>query len=265
MSKIVGICNLSPESFSDGEKVAQPVQERISALITDGADIIDLWAVSTAPDAPIITEKEELSRLQQVFLLIQQFPDTVFSLDTTRASVAHLGIEHWVSIINDVSWWRADPAMYTLIAETGVQYVMMYCKNISGRADKEKIVYPQGIVSHVIDFFHTQITLADQAGVSRSQIILDPWMGVFVSHDQMDSVKLLQAIPEIKKAFDLPVYICTSRKGFLGKLSQDNGPSDRVGSSLASSLYAIQQGAEYVRVHDVRWMSQMVEVMGKII
>ena len=102
--------------------------------------------------------------------------------------------------------------MYGLVAETGVQYVLMYCKNPSGNADKDIIRYPQGIVAHVIDFFHTQIAAAEQAGMSRDQIILDPGMGAFVSQDPMDSVRLLQAIPEIKKTFSLPVYICTSRK-----------------------------------------------------
>ncbi len=264
MSKIVGICNLSPESFSDGEKVAQPVEERIVSLIADGADIIDLWAVSTAPDAPMISEQEELTRLQEAFSLITKFPTIQFSLDTTRASVARIGIEHGISMINDVSWWRADSVMYALIAETGVQYVMMYCKNISGGADKEVIEYPKGIVFHVIDFFHTQIAVAEQAGVSRSQIILDPGMGVFVSQDPMDSVKLLQAIPAIKKEFNLPVYVCTSRKGFLGKISHDHGPSDRVGSSLASSRYAIQQGVDYIRIHDVRWMRQVANLFRKL-
>jgi dihydropteroate synthase len=98
----------------------------------------------------------------------------------------------------------------------------MYCKNVSGQADREVISYSEGIVAHVIDFFHTQINLVLQAGISREQIILDPGMGAFVSQDPMDSIRLLQAIPEIKKTFDLPVYVCTSRKGFLGKLSDDN-------------------------------------------
>lgn len=260
MGKLVGICNLSPESFSDGDNMQIALQTRIENLIADGADIIDLWAVSTAPDAPVISEQEEIARLQEAFSLIKKFPDISFSLDTTRASVARLGIDYGVSMINDVSWWRADPSMYTLMAETGVQYVLMYCKNASGRADKENIDYPQGIVAHVIDFFHTQITLAEQAGVGREQIILDPGMGAFVGQDPMDSVRLLQAIPEIKKEFHLPVYICTSRKGFLGKLSHDNWPADRVGSSLASSHYAIQQGADYIRMHDVRRMRQMIAI-----
>lgn len=261
MGRLVGICNLSPESFSDGDNTQIALQTRIENLIADGADIVDLWAVSTAPDAPMISEEEELSRLQESFSLIAQFPHIQFSLDTTRASVARLGIQYWITMINDVSWWRADPAMYALIAETGVQYVLMYCKNASGRADREPIIYPNGIISHVIDFFHTQIALAEKAGVSRGQIILDPGMGVFVSQDPMDSIALLQAIPEIKKTFGLSVYICTSRKGFLGKLSQDQWPADRVGSSLATSQYAIQQGADYIRIHDVRRMRQMIDII----
>lgn len=261
MVKLVGICNLSPESFSDGNSTQIALQTRIENLIADGADIIDLWAVSTAPDAPMISEEEELSRLQEAFSLISQFPHIQFSLDTTRASVARLGIHHGITMINDVSWWRVDPAMYSLVAETGVQYVLMYCKNDSGRADKEPILYPQGIVSHVIEFFHTQIALAEKAGVRREQIILDPGMGAFVSHDPMDSIRLLQSIPEIKKIFKLSVYICTSRKGFLGKLSKDNWPADRVGSSLATSHYAIQQGADYIRIHDVRWMRQVTDAI----
>ena len=261
MVQLVWICNLSPESFSDGEQTLIPLYERITTLIADGADIVDLWAVSTAPDAPMISEQEEIARLQEAFSLIAQFPDTIFSLDTTRASVARLGIQHKIAMINDVSWWRADPAMYPLIAETGVQYVLMYCKNTSWHADREEVNYPQGIVAHVIDFFHTQIHLALQAGVHREQIILDPGMGAFVSQDPMDSVRLLQAIPVLKKEFELAIYICTSRKGFLWKLTKDNGPQDRVGSSLATSQYAIQQGAEYIRIHDVSWMRQMVETM----
>lgn len=265
MTKIVWICNLSPESFSDGEKTQFPINKRIADIIADWADIIDLGAVSTAPDAPVISEDEELSRLEHIFPLIKQFPDTTFALDTTRASVARIGIEYGIAMINDVSWWRADPAMYALLAETGISYVMMYCKNPSGNADKELTDYPQGIVSHVLDFFRTQITVAEQAGMSRDQIILDPGMGAFVSHDPMDSIRLLQAIPEIKKIFDLPVYICTSRKWFLGKLSHDTGPADRVGSSLASSRYAIQQSADYIRIHDVRWIKQYIQLSNSLV
>lgn len=262
MVQIVWICNLSPESFSDGGSVAQPLQERIDALVADGVDMIDFWAVSTAPDAPIISVEEELDRLASLWDMKVSVP---FSVDTISAVVAREAIQHGATMINDVSWWRADAEMYKVIGETGVQYVMMYCKNPSGRADRQEIVYPEWIVQHVMEFFATQIALAEKAGVRREQIILDPWMGAFVSQDPMDSIKLLQAIPLIKKEFALPVYVCASRKWFLWKLSHDLWASDRVGSSLATAMYAIEQWADYMRVHDVRWTRQMVEVMKKVI
>ena len=220
MTKIVWICNLSSESFSDGKEIAKPLDERITAMIADGADIIDLWAVSTAPGAPEINEAEELQRVQQALPIIQKFTDMIFSLDTTRASVASMGIKQWITMINDVSGGRADEEMFSLIVATGMQYVMMYCKNDSGKADKQLIIYTQWIVDTVIEFFQTQIAIAAQAGIHREQIILDPGMGAFVSQDPDDSIRLLQAIPLIKKTFDLPIHICTSRKWFLGKLVQ---------------------------------------------
>ncbi len=261
MVQIVGICNLSPESFSDGDIASQPLQERIAALVADGADMIDFGAVSTAPAAPIISVEEELQRLKPLFENKVPVP---FSVDTTSAAVAHEAIAHGAIMINDVSGGRADPEMFAVIAQSGVPYVMMYCKNPNGRADREEIFYPEWIVQHVMEFFRAQIALAEQAGVARQQIILDPGMGVFVSQDPLDSVRLLQAIVQIKEEFALPVYVCTSRKGFLWKISQDTGPSDRVGSSLASVMYAMHQWVDYVRVHDVRWTKQMVEVMKKL-
>jgi len=261
MVQIVWIYNLSPESFSDGDNVALPLQERLAALVVDGADMIDFWAVSTAPDAPIISVEEELQRLKPLLEIKVPVP---FSVDTTSAAVAHEAIGHGAIMINDVSGGRADPEMFAVIAQSGVPYVMMYCKNPNGRADREEILYPEWIVQHVMDFFRTQIALAEKAGVARQQIILDPGMGAFVSQDPLDSVKLLQAIAQIKEEFVLPVYVCTSRKWFLWKLSHDTGPSDRVGSSLASAMYAMHQGVDYVRVHDVRWTKQMMEVWKKL-
>lgn len=261
MVQIVGICNLSPESFSDGDIVSQPLQERIAALVADGVDMIDFGAVSTAPDAPVISVEEELQRLKDLFAIKVSVP---FSVDTTSSVVAREAIAHGAIMINDVSGGRADPEMFAVIAKSGVPYVMMYCKNPNGRADREEILYPEWIVQHVMEFFRTQIALAEKAGVARQQIILDPGMGAFVSHDPLDSIKLLQAIAQIKEEFALPVYVCTSRKWFLGKISHDIGPSDRVGSSLASIMYAMHQGVDYVRVHDVRWTKQMVEVSKKL-
>ena len=127
--------------------------------------------MSTAPDAPVISVEEELLRLQPLFATKVTVP---FSVDTTSAAVAHEAIAHGAIIINDVSGGRADADMFGMIAQSGVQYVLMYCKNPNGRADREEITYPEGIAQHVMEFFRMQIALAEQAGVSREQIILDP-------------------------------------------------------------------------------------------
>lgn len=140
MVQIVGICNLSPESFSDGDIVSQPLQERIAALVADGVDMIDFGAVSTAPDAPVISVEEELQRLKDLFAIKVSVP---FSVDTTSSVVAREAIAHGAIMINDVSGGRADPEMFAVIAKSGVPYVMMYCKNPNGRADREEILYPE--------------------------------------------------------------------------------------------------------------------------
>lgn len=120
--------------------MAQPLQERIAALIVDGADMIDFGAVSTAPDAPIISVEEELIRLKPV---LENKVSVPFSVDTTSALVAHEAIAHGAIMINDVSGGRADAEMFSVIAKGGVPYVMMYCKNPNGRADREEILYPE--------------------------------------------------------------------------------------------------------------------------
>lgn len=261
MTKIVWILNISHDSFSDGRLYTRDeLHKRILELIDDGANIIDVGAESTAPGSTPIWAEEEHQRLKDFFALLQvnKYP-IPFSLDTTKASIASLGIQSGVTMINDVSGGRVDPDMLTLIAQTGISYVIMYCKDPSGRASHDMVKYPNGIIPHLIQYFDQRVGECLQAGIGRSQIILDPGMGKFVSNDYRDSITVLQSIALLKQNFQLPVYIGTSRKWFLKEITPDHGPVDRVGSSLASSLYAMTQGADYLRVHDVRWMRQTID------
>lgn len=260
MSKIVWIFNLSPESFSDGKQYTnKEIHQKIEELISDGADIIDIGAESTAPGSTPINAEEELRRLNFIFSIIKEY-NIPFSLDTTKSEVAKIWIDHGVSIINDVSGGRTDGDMMPLIAaHINIEYVMMYCKNPSGRANHERIIYPKGIVNHIIDYFHERVVEAQCHGIRTKQLILDPGMGAFVSSDYHDSVQILQHIDTFKKEFDLPVFIGTSKKWFLKNISPDQGPNDRVWSSLTSSLYAMRQWADYIRVHDVRRMRQALD------
>ncbi len=260
-SKIVWVLNLAPDSFSDG-KIYNHEQliERIIFLKDSWADIIDIGAESTAPWSQPISLDEELWRLEVFFGVIENFSDTIFSLDTMKAWVAKKGIEKWVKIINDVSGGRFDEDMFSLISQNPeIKYVLMYAKNESWRADLKENNNQEHILEIVMKFFEERIWKAENLGIRKDQIILDPWMGAFISTDYTDSVKILQNLQIIKDRFNLPLFVWTSRKWFLGKLALDNWPQDRLGSSLASSIYACFQGADFIRVHDVRETRQFID------
>ena len=260
MTKIVWVLNLTPDSFSDGrERSPGDAWKAIQLLIEDGADIIDVGAEATGPTSNQISEEEELTRLSDFFESAWMF-EVPFSLDTMKSKVARTWLASWVKMINDVSWWRFDPEMYSIVADTDASYVMMYCKNPTWRADFEVRDTSKNILEIVTDFFDNRIEKALQAGITREQLILDPGMWSFVSTDPDDSRTLLRAIPLLKERYWLPVYIWTSRKWFLGKKSYDHWPKDRIWSTLASSVFALSQWASYIRVHDVRRMKQFLHI-----
>ncbi|NUJ97833.1 dihydropteroate synthase [Candidatus Gracilibacteria bacterium] len=260
-SKIVGVLNLSPDSFSDGKKYTpKELRERITYLSNSGADIIDVGAESTAPGSSPVSLKEEYQRLEIFFEVIGDFPHIFFSLDTMKAEVAKIGIKKGVKMINDVSGGRFDEKMFPLIAQNeNISYVLMYAKKSSGRADLLPNISQEDILKVIEGYFIKRIGEAQKQGIKKEQIILDPGMGAFISPDYKDSLKVLQNISMIKNNFSLPLFIGTSRKGFLSKLTSDTGASDRLGSSLASSIFATLHGADFIRVHDIRETKQFIE------
>ena len=262
LPKIVGILNVTPDSFSgDGVLNIQNLEQQIQTMIEQGADVIDVGAESTAPGSQKITVEDELERLEKVFQIVTN--KAQFSIDTVNAQTAAAAIDAGFVMVNDVSGGRADADMFFVIAERGVQYVMMYCKNESGRADLED--NQQNVFQNIVDFFDEQTEKAFAAGIKKEQLILDPGMGAFISTKAEDSVEVLNQILELKKRYGLPVYIGASRKGFLSQLATyDFGAKKRTGSSLAVALYAAQQGADFIRVHDVLETRQMLEVYPRI-
>lgn len=263
-SKIVWVLNLSPDSFSDGKDYTlNELGNQIQKLIDDGVDIIDVGAESTAPGSSPISTEEELGRLKNFFAIISYFREKgiVFSLDTKKSKIAQIGIDAGIKIINDVSGGRYDPYMVDVIAKNrNISYIIMYCKNEYWHADLEPEKNPWDIFTTVTHFFDTTLPYMVSRGVHQEQIILDPGMGSFVSTDENDSIRILYLLPELKKRYQLPILVGTSRKWFLGKISPDKGPNDRIASSLVSSIYALDRWADYVRVHDVYEMRQAITV-----
>jgi len=263
-TKLVAVCNLSVESFSgDGfTDYTDPelLWQYLQWLMDQWADMIDIWAVSTAPWAPQIDFEQEYARLKVFFDICRECV-LPFSLDTRDARIAALWIASGVQMINDVSWWRYDPDMIALIAaHPQVKYVIMYSKAPHGAADKSPRSSVWDIMEEICEFLNECIAYCISQWVDRDQLILDPGMGWFLSPDPQDSIRVLQCIAMIKERYHLPVYLGTSRKWFLGKLAPDQWPHNRLWSSLASWLYAMQQWVDYLRVHDIAETRQMLLV-----
>lgn len=261
MAHLVWVLNLSPNSFSDGKQWnEEELIARIQELQKDGADIIDIWAEATNPSSCAVTLDEELNRLATFFDCCDQI-EIPYSLDTVKSQVAVEGIKHWVTMINDVSGGRFDDEMYSIVADHKFKYVMMYCKNPTWRADLQARESWISVVETIIDFFDQQLEIAYRKWILKDQIIIDPGMWAFISTDPNDSKVVLQSLWLLKERYELPVYACTSRKWFHSKVTYDTGAQDRVWSSIASSWFAILQGADYIRVHDVRWAKQFLDIM----
>jgi len=255
--KIISILNISPESFSDGMNAESHTYDTLAEHIARWADIVDIGAQSTAPWAIDIWVDEERKRLQAFFNTKKSdSPIYPFAVDTRHASIAQYAIEQWAIMINDVSGGRHDPEMYTVIANNPtIHYVCMYAQHTDGIA--KPWAQSWNIVDTITNFFDERIQTMKADGIQDSQIILDPGMGAFVSDDYHDSITILHHITTLKSRFPYPLYICPSRKWFLKHICPDSWPSDRLWSSLASSLYALQQGADYIRIHDFHIFRQL--------
>ncbi|HRI35522.1 MAG TPA: dihydropteroate synthase [bacterium] len=206
--EIVGILNLSPDSFSDGHICETlSVSERLRILVEDGADRIDVGGESTAPGSSPIDERTELSRLQPFFQEARTC-SIPFSVDTMKSRVALAGIEAGSDMINDVSGGRSDPRMLDLLSEhPSVRYVLMYSAHSGGRPDKKKPSRSEDILADVSRFFETRLHACALVGMRQEQIILDPGIGAFVSPDPEDSLRILRNIRTLKERFDQPIYV----------------------------------------------------------
>ena len=219
--RIMGVCNVTPDSFSgdgwmsEGNSYQQlargnELQMQLLNMIEQGADIVDVGGESTAPGSQPITQEVEMRRLRFVLESVKGLLETrpsveaKFSIDTVNSATAQEAIQHGFTYINDVSGGRHDEKMFDLLAANpSVNYVMMYCKNASGRADDAD--NQTEVQAKIYSFFDKQVDAALAKGVQRTQLILDPGMGSFISMDPKDSVNAIRAVPEMKKRYQVPV------------------------------------------------------------
>ena len=239
---VMGILNVTPDSFSDGGKFvsAESALAHAAAMEAAGADVIDLGAESTRPGFSPVSEEEEWARLEPVLGALLARTALPLSIDTSKAGVARKAMVLGAALINDVSGLRGDPAMAEVAAKTGAALVVMH-----HRAEVDPAI---DIVEDMIGFFAQSLELAAKAGVSSAKIILDPGIGFGKTVEQ--NLAALAATKRLQQQFGLPVLIGVSRKRFLGALTGLD-TSDRLAANLAANLDGLARGAQIFRVHDV--------------
>ena len=252
--QILGIVNVTRDSFSDGGQFLDTDRaiQHARTLLAEGADIIDLGAQSTHPDAESVDAATEIARLDPVIRALHADGATL-SVDTYRPAVMRHALEHGVALVNDVTAGR-DPVIPELLANYPARVLIMHSTSPEARARRESIP-ADTILDRILGFFEQRIAAFEAAGVQRDRLILDPGMGMFLSRSAQASVVVLQQLERLRRVFGLPLCVSPARKSFLGVLLGDRdagrAPADRDAATLAAELFAAQQGASYLRTHRV--------------
>lgn len=260
---VMGILNVTPDSFSDGGKfrTREEAVEYALEMVEQGADILDVGGESTGPGSKDVGPGEELSRVLPVLELLRPKTDAWISVDTYKSSVAKAALEAGADMINDVTALRGDSGMGAVLAGYDVPVVLMYSKDPTPRTTREEIHYDD-VVRTVKDFFTERIGVAAAGGIAPERLILDPGMGAFVSADPRYSLQLLHRLREFL-SFDLPVLVGPSRKSFIGQVL-DVPLNRRLEGTLGACAAAVMNGASILRVHDVQETRRLADMVHAI-
>ncbi len=238
---IMGILNVTPDSFSDGGKWTMPdaALYRVEEMIQEGAAIIDVGGESTRPGHSQISDEEEMERVLPVIETVKARFDVPVSLDTYKSGVASAGIKAGADMINDIWGLKYDTAMAKVIADAGVACCLMHNRN--------EAVY-KDVMSEVLEDLEASLEVAQQAGIAYDRICLDPGIGFGKSYEQ--NLLIMQRLDALH-ALGMPVLLGASRKSVIG-LTLDLPAEERLEGTLATSVMAVMKGATFVRVHDIK-------------
>ncbi len=260
MAKLMGVVNVTPDSFSDGGLYLAPEAAITHGheLTAQGAAILDVGGESTRPGAEPVAEAEELTRVVPVVEGLAG-GEAMISVDTSKAAVAAAALDAGAAVVNDVTALRGDPAMAALCAERGATVVLMHMRG-SPRTMQDAPVYDDDVVVEVRDFLAARLEFATSAGIDAEKVWLDPGIGFGKTAEH--NIELLRRLPELAE-LGQPLVVGTSRKSFLG--SVDGSPAgERLGGTIATAVLAAASGADVLRVHDVAEIRQALSVAGAV-
>jgi dihydropteroate synthase len=261
---LMGVLNVTPDSFSDGEQFLSPDNALAHAeqMIADGADIIDVGGESTRPGATIISVEEELGRVLPVIEELVKRTPVPISIDTTKAEVARAALDAGAAIVNDISALRFDFHVADEVAKSAAGLVLMHSRGTP--ATMQRLPPVADILAEVTNSLRSSIAMAERRGVKHESIVIDPGIGFGKTPEQ--NLQLIARLDRLAHAFpDFPILIGTSRKSFIGRLLTDeNGKpaatADRLHGTMASITAAVLRGARIVRVHDVKAAMETVRI-----
>ena len=236
---VMGILNLTPDSFSDGGRFQNPdaAIAHAKSMVVAGCDIVDIGGESTRPSASPVSEAEELARVEQVLTALTGLLDVPVSIDTSKAAVAVRAVEIGAAVVNDVWGLQKDPGMPDAVAQAEAAVIIMH-----NRTEKDERA---DILADMRRFFDRSLALAAKAGIPKDVIILDPGIGFGKTSRQ--NVEAVARIPDLKD-YGLPILVGASRKAFLGSLTGDGIEATLIGT-VAANLVAAAAGASIFRVH----------------
>ncbi|MCK5453188.1 MAG: dihydropteroate synthase, partial [Calditrichia bacterium] len=255
---LMGILNVTPDSFSDGGKYFSPQKalQHAKEMARAGADIIDIGAESTRPGARAVTIEEEWQRLEAVLKKIKANLALPVSIDTYKSEIAQLALDAGVDMVNDISGLTFDPEMVKVVAEAGCPLVIMHIKG----TPRDMQIDPRydNLMEELYRFFLRQIEYAQSHGIS--QLIVDP--GIGFGKRLQDNLEIIRRLKEFR-GLGYPILVGPSRKSFIGKILDVESEKRMIGSAAAVAL-ALNNGAKVIRVHDVHEMKQVSEIVQAI-
>jgi len=259
---VMGILNVTPDSFSDGGRFAQAdaAVAQADRMLAEGADLLDIGGESTRPGSDEVPADEQLRRILPVIQRVRAtHPQAILSIDTRSAVVAEAALDAGADIINDVSALEHDAAMVPLLARRPVPVILMHMKGTPRTMVQE--AHYQDVVAEVLDYFRRRIAALSAAGIDSARLIIDP--GIGFAKNTFHNLEVLRRLVEFH-ALGLPVLVGPSRKRFIGHVLNIESPDQRLCGTVAAVALCAQAGVHIVRVHDAAGARHAAEIVWAI-
>lgn len=258
---VMGILNVTPDSFYAGSRQADEaaVAQRIETILSEGGTIVDIGGYSSRPDAAEVTEEDEWQRIEPALKRMQKdYPDVPVSVDTFRAAIARRAVEEYgAAMINDISGGMLDPQMFGTVASIQVPYILMHMRG-TPQTMQQQTDYDD-LMEEIMLYFAQKVRMLRQLGVN--DVILDPGFGFAKTLEQ--NYELMRSLAEFSLHFDTPLLVGISRKSMIYKLLNTT-PENSLNGTTVLNTYALLNGADILRVHDVKAAAEAIEIVKQL-